>query len=122
MEHYYILNKCKEVAHYAEVASHFPEGSDAYIVALLHDTIEDELFESVHIFKAFPLHIYTAVLELTRKKESYKEYIKRVSESSKLARQVKHADLTVNLARPGMPSLKKRYREALKVITNSLFI
>ena len=98
---------------------------EAQVVALLHDILEEDenLSPSDLVMIGFPPHIVGHVVKLTRLKEgqSYKEYIKLVSESHSVVRRVKIADLRDNLnnSRPyKIPKgLKDRYWKALKFLT-----
>lgn len=97
------------------------------IVAVLHDVLEDcpgtqkalrELIQDDEI--------WDALVAITRKeeqmdgkvvKEVYKDYILRVK-ANPLATKVKLADLEDNLSRKGASdSLRKRYEEAVRVLT-----
>ena len=97
--------------------------SNYVMVAYLHDVVEDSVvsFSKLREFE-FSDHILTAVALLTRTcVESYSEYIDgicgRVGEDGKIARLVKWADLTFNLANclhnPEYQHLLPRYRDAL---------
>ena len=94
---------------------------DAFIVALLHDALEDGYASEDEIVAEFSVTIYSAVYTLTRQPgEEYADYIDRINESGDhLAQFVKKADLTVNLhrsAEDGRASLVKRYVRALEVL------
>jgi (p)ppGpp synthase/HD superfamily hydrolase len=72
---------------------------DARIVAVLHDVLEDTACSVVELRRAgYSERVVTALDRLTRRDgEAYELYIERVAEDP-LARQVKLADLTDNLA------------------------
>ena len=77
------------------------EDVDAFITALLHDSIEDGYASEREIWDNCPERIHRAVLILSRRlDETYSEYIYRIQESNDpLAIAVKRADAEVNLDR-----------------------
>jgi (p)ppGpp synthase/HD superfamily hydrolase len=90
---------------------------DAGIVALLHDSLEDEYATQEELVEKFPTEIVQAVVALTRQiEEPYKRYLLRVRESGDLARQVKLADAEINLER----SLSQGDSERARYYVNAL--
>ncbi len=100
--------------------------------AILHDTIEDSdlSIEDVRdiLYKTSNCPYWAAnkiisdVKILTRSEdESYENYINRIKESSDNAINIKFADIFDNLSREDIPekkeSLRKRYENALKILT-----
>ncbi len=98
---------------------------EAFLVGLLHDSIEDGYsnFEELMIFGDRVVH---AVGVLTRGDgESYWDYIERVKTyGGKLAKRVKVADATVNLSRCtnelGYQSLRSRYAKVIAELAGDL--
>ena len=93
------------------------------IVALLHDSVEDGKTTLKEISKRFGNGIAIDIDALTRRNnEGYDAYIKRVSEASDTAKEVKIADLEYNLEQTdGLKgSLKPRYQKALKILRGAL--
>lgn len=95
------------------------DGGDAeydFIVALLHDSIEDGYATRDEIVDTFGTIFSGAVWELTRRGgEVYADYIERVAASTPIVRRVKLADIYVNLQRSqraGDTSRVKRYQRA----------
>jgi len=107
-------------------------GSHSYIVvctALLHDVIEDyymakfptnyvevavELAEEVFDTLGIHSEVYSAVLCLTKyRMESYAEYIQKIK-SSRIATEVKLADLKHNMDITRLPKLEEKDIERLK--------
>lgn len=108
--------------HVDRVASCFPEGSDEWAVALLHDSIED-LHTTADELRAFGLseHVVQAILLLTHsKEEKYHPYVMRIRNASGLAgiiaRSVKLADILDNVdpARLFYIEESKRYKMLIK--------
>lgn len=77
------------------------EDLDAFVCALLHDSVEDGYASEREIWENFPERIHRAVVILSRRlDETYSEYIHRIQESGDLlAITVKRADAEVNLDR-----------------------
>lgn len=100
--------------HIAEVAGRAAQhGIKAYVVALLHDVLEDS---DKAISEDFPPEVRDAVDALTRHEgEPYMEYIERVKQNE-LARVVKACDLQANLWDCPRASLAKRYENALEAL------
>ena len=75
------------------------DADDARIIAVLHDVLEDTACSVVDLRRAgYSEQVIKALDRLTRRDgEAYEPYIERVAEDT-LARQVKLADLTDNLA------------------------
>ena len=103
------------------------ELADAYLVGLLHDTIEDGAASAIDIIRLLKpiigsmraVDVADAVDTLARKSdETYAEYIARLPEASpnvkEIVLEVKIADLAFNLAggAKGLDSLRKRYEKA----------
>jgi hypothetical protein len=86
--------------------SHWPEGEEAKIVAVLHDAIEDtSVTEDDLRREGFGESVIAAVLCVThRKDESYADYVVRC-QGNEVARQVKLADLEDN-SRPSRAILR----------------
>jgi len=91
---------------------------DEQIVGALHDLVEDTPITLEKLSEVFPQHIVETVDKLSRRDgETYKEFIKRISEHE-LATQCKLNDLADNLGRvSNLPpdegnGLKKRYLQA----------
>jgi (p)ppGpp synthase/HD superfamily hydrolase len=91
------------------------------MAAVLHDTIEDTSLEINDLVEAgYPVEVVTAIECLTHHDgETYEHYIDRVA-TNDVARRVKIADLTENLANnrrspaaPGNAARIKRYEQAL---------
>lgn len=72
--------------------------TDAKIVAVLHDVIEDTPITVEDLKKeGFPIHIREAILAVTRTEdESYETFIERIAQNE-LAVEVKLADLEENM-------------------------
>lgn len=109
-----------DIEHGLKVASHFKFGSEEWIVATLHDVLEDTELTAGDLRKlGVPEPIIQDIVILTRVDESYKTYIGRVYFGGKTVKAVKLADLRENLRRaPGTPyaSLVKRYEEAIEYL------
>lgn len=99
---------------------------EAFLVGLLHDSIEDGYYDEDSLGTDFDDVVKRAVMILTRRDgERYADYIARVKaadgEEGRLARRVKLADATVNLARCesdfGYASLAKRYRMVIEELS-----
>lgn len=93
---------------------------DFYIVAWLHDVVEDTEYTLGDLLDlGFDYHIVKAVDAITRRDdEDYREYILRVKEN-KIARQVKIADIEHNLESFNTKKNKSRadkYRLAIEVL------
>lgn len=82
--------------------------SDAQVVALLHDVLEDSQLTEDDLCQAgIPAHICAAVATLTRQlDETYEEFIERIAEDE-LARTVKILDIKDNLNLQRLKSVKK---------------
>jgi guanosine-3',5'-bis(diphosphate) 3'-pyrophosphohydrolase len=92
--------------------------SEARIVAVLHDVVEDsEGLITLGVLAAdFSGDVLSAVDALTRRQgEKYTDYILRVRRNL-LARQVKLADLQDNLQRDPPGNLGQRYRRAVALL------
>lgn len=95
--------------------------SDAKLVALLHDSVEDGIltFEDLGRADLAP-HVIEAISLLTRRPtDSYSDYIDRIDTAEGhagwIAREVKRADLAVNLERmdDAHRHNETRYRDAV---------
>ena len=104
------------IMHCVRVAENFQD--EDYIVAMLHDTIEDsEDKECVYnkIKEVFGISIAQQVAFLTHDKtETYEQYIHRVCNTD--LEHIKLADIIDNLT--GMPTRKQKekYRAAAKIL------
>jgi GTP diphosphokinase / guanosine-3',5'-bis(diphosphate) 3'-diphosphatase len=95
--------------------------SDAKLVALLHDTVEDGVLTGTELSEVVQGDVLIAVVILTRspRDQSYADYITRIAEApgcaGALARTVKRADLAENLGRIDAEheSLRERWEAAL---------
>ena len=98
---------------------------DDFIVALLHDSIEDGYASKRELAESFGQDIADAVWELTRTEgEIYSEYIDRIAVSAPSVRRVKLADVYVNLQRSqrsGEKSRVKRYQRAFNRIADNAY-
>lgn len=85
------------------------ESEEEKIVAVLHDTIEDDVLTFEELLKLNPSNeIYHALFLLTHNKNiSYDEYIKNIS-TNKLAVKVKLADLKDNSDITRLKGLSKK--------------
>lgn len=109
----------EDLAHALDVAKAFARHTDQYVVAVLHDILEDTTCTQGYIDTAFPEHIADAVNLLTWDKDldTYTSYVERIraacweheTYAGLLARDVKLADMNVNLRRL---HLMKSRREA----------
>ncbi len=100
--------------HVLGVASSFWHVLDeAYIVALLHDVVEDSEISHDCILDLFGTSISRAVVALTRDKNivRYEDYISLVTRSD-IAIKVKIADLKFHLSQPELKN-EAKYRKAL---------
>jgi hypothetical protein len=95
-------------------------GTDAKLVALLHDTVEDGVLHDYGLAEVVHGDILSAVLILTRPpSRSYSDYIADIGRAGGyagvLARKVKRADLAENLERIDAEheSLRDRWEAAL---------
>ncbi|MCH5584512.1 GTP pyrophosphokinase [Shimazuella sp. AN120528] len=88
--------------------------TDAKIVAVLHDVIEDTPITMEILQKeGFPVHIREAILAVTRQeKETYEAFIERTAQNS-LAVEVKLADLEENMNLDRLPQVTSKDKERL---------
>lgn len=119
------------VKHAMRVASNFSKGSKEYLVAVLHDVVEDTEITVEEISELFGEEIAGYVDYLTKyDNETYFDYVKRVKRGGKIVRAVKLADLRDNMTRTDWkgyhpdsvdgttpPSLLKRYQKAVDMLT-----
>jgi guanosine-3',5'-bis(diphosphate) 3'-pyrophosphohydrolase len=89
-----------------------------YVIALLHDVVEDTDTTPEEIEKEFGKYISNCVKILTHNKgiETYPEYIDRIMSSNFTdAKLVKHADMRDHLAQKETltPRLKEKYYEVI---------
>ena len=116
------------ILHVERVAGNFPNDSPEYLVALLHDTVEDT---EITIDNLRYLGLSESVLEAVdaithRIHEPLVEYYARIK-CNPLATKVKLADIVDNLRSSRMQKLPKetqvrltrKYRRALKVLQDS---
>ncbi len=107
------------LAHVERVAAKFPPDSTRYIVALLHDSLEDGIVTEDELNAKFSHHTVDAIYTISRRKEStYENYISIVA-TNLIATDVKKEDILDNLlGRSGPPSwsLIKRYVKAYHVL------
>ena len=103
------------MTHVEDVASGF---DDLHLkrIAYLHDVVEDTDVTIGEIRDRFGKRVSVAVDALTRRKEPYFDYIRRVKQNPE-ATQIKLADLHANLKNNPKESLAKRYRKAIKILT-----
>lgn len=108
--------------HVMRVALAMPVHSDAQIVALLHDVVEDSGVTLAEIEAAgFGYTVVRAVDSITRRDgEPYAAYIQRVALDD-VARAVKWADLSDNVSRATDDvdphgTLRRRYGDALAAL------
>lgn len=102
--------------HYRRVARAFTDPM-ARIAAYYHDAIEDGWMDEAEVRDIFREPIAEVIVTLTRRDESYADYIMRIADKgSLLAIEVKVADLRDNLARADgeYASLRPRYEKALR--------
>ena len=107
--------------HVLGVASSFEYGSDEYIVALLHDVVEDGDVTTSTIYELFGPIAGNSVIDLTHYgDQSYKEYIE-IIKHNEAASSVKIADLRFNLSQPEAKQRAKynAYVEALAILEES---
>lgn len=95
---------------------------EVFVVALLHDTIEDTDVELEDIQKEFGYYIGSCVSALSRyNKETYFDFIMRIGQQSdKLPIIVKLADLEHNMSDLNEGSLKDKYRFAHYILSRSI--
>ena len=114
----------KSIAHPLAVASAFEEGSDAWIVGLFHDLLEDTHLEEAELRSFLNKYqkgeLVAEIIAITRlETEKYFDYIRRLTG---LARVVKMADLNQNLSRKDTlkTSLEERYTKALQLLAEKV--
>jgi GTP diphosphokinase / guanosine-3',5'-bis(diphosphate) 3'-diphosphatase len=88
--------------------------TDAKIVALLHDVIEDTPVTIESLEKeCFPSHIREAILAVTREEdETYEDFIERIARN-RLAVEVKLADLEENMNLDRIPQVTTKDKERI---------
>ena len=99
---------------------------DEYIVALLHDTVEDTSATIDEIRAQFGTDVADAVEYLTHKKGvPYMEYVAGIK-NNEIARKVKMADLSHNMDLSRLPSVTdedrkrvKKYEKAYQVLAEN---
>ena len=104
------------MTHVEDVVSGF-EDAELREIAYLHDVAEDSDVTIEEIHERFGEKVGRAVDALTRRNETYFDYIRRVKENP-AATKVKLADLKANLKNNPKESLEKRYRKAITILTN----
>lgn len=92
------------ILHPIRVMQHCAPDTDAMIVGVLHDTIEDTFVtEELLLEMGTPVHIVDAIHLLTRREEdTYKEFVERIAKNP-LARKVKIKDLEDNMSKERNP-------------------
>ena len=106
------------MTHIDGVASAF-EDEHLKNIAYLHDVVEDTDVTIEDIREHFGEDVSRAVDAITRRKgELYFDYIHRVKQHPE-ATQVKLADLHYNLNEKTKPSLAKRNRKAIRILTDT---
>ncbi len=104
------------IEHPRKVASFFTAGSELWVVAMLHDTLEDTPTTVEDIKAAFDERIAWFVEWLTHdKQETYMDYIRRIARSE-AATKVKIADIFANLSDAPTDKQKRKYEKALKIL------
>lgn len=90
------------------------------VAAVLHDTVEDTNVTIDEIEDQFGPRVARIVDAVSRRDETYPEFILRVKASGPDAVALKLADIADNtdLRRPRIESLAKRYAEAKAVLTS----
>ena len=114
------------ILHVERVAENFPKDSLEYLVALLHDTVEDtEITIDDLRYLGLPESVLEAVDAIThRTHEPLVEYYARIK-CNPLATKVKLADVRDNadrlqkLPKETQVRLTRKYRRALKVLQDS---
>lgn len=115
------------IEHPKTVASLLTEPTeDEYIVALLHDTVEDTSATIDEIRAQFGTDVADAVECLTHKKGvPYMEYVAGIK-NNEIARKVKMADLSHNMDLSRLPSVTdedrkrvKKYEKAYQVLAEN---
>lgn len=105
-------------AHTQRVAQSIPaDDRVGRTVALLHDVVEDTAVTIDLMRGWFSPDVLDAVETLTRREgEAYWDYVARIAAAGGLARRVKIADATDNLARSrrDRPGMVKRYERVLR--------
>lgn len=108
--------KTPYIQHVEKVASFFEEGSVAWVVAMLHDTIEDTDVTMGKIAEHFNDFISDAVNVLTHPRyEAYHEYILRIA-NHPFVIPIKIADIISNLTDSPTKHQKEKYERALKIL------
>jgi hypothetical protein len=101
-------------------------GDDAFLIALIHDSVEDGYANWVEISAEFPPAVYDCVFALTRQPdEPYMKYINRVIAEGGEALVVKRVDVRVNLHRcmkDGDAHRARRYAKALDLLDRAVAI
>ena len=85
------------IGHVARVASFFGNQVSLSCVAWLHDVVEDTPITILRVDWGFGGYISDGVAAITRREETYNEYLTRV-ENNPLAKRVKIIDLADNLS------------------------
>lgn len=85
------------ITHLERVANYFTGSVTLRAIAWLHDTVEDTHTSLGTIYTMFGYTIGSAVDAITRREETYSEYLTRI-ESNSFALQIKLIDLTDNLS------------------------
>ena len=123
------------ILHPLRVMAACPHNVDLRCVAVMHDVLEDTRITLVDLAPYFNHWVLNALEAITRRngpggKEVYRSYIERVA-GNRHAKYVKRADIADNLdpirmagafGEVEMVALKKRYGEALKVLSGDASI
>lgn len=104
-----------------EVYSHRDDVDKLMKIALLHDTIEDTWIYEKTLLKRFDKDIVSSVKAITRKDESYEEYLNTVNSDEK-ATLVKIIDMYDNCQdlEDMSDEMKKRRLHKLNMLLNTL--
>ena len=103
------------IEHPKRIASHFST-EESQIVAWLHDVLEDSDLTGYDLEdKGIDMELVGVVYILTKKDESYLEYILRIKED-KFATKIKIVDLKDNLEKLPNGSLREKYLMALYIL------
>ncbi len=106
------------IVHPIRVASTFEWGSDEWVVAILHDVVEDTEITLQHLAElGFRQHILDGIDSVTKRDgEAYFDFVNR-SKKDPIGIQVKIADILDNSKTiPEGHSLHERYAKALKIL------
>lgn len=93
-------------------------GEDMLCAAILHDTVEDTNITLEEIRDSFGDEVARLVDAVSRRDETYMEFIQRVKESGPEAIALKLADIADNTdaRRPKIEHLAERYEKAIRLL------